>query len=160
LKKEIIIAASSAVALIILLSSTSYLLFPNVSEQTYAASIDAYTQRGGKGSNTWGGNFSTAPAQNDTVHIYAQLRNASNTPQGNRLISYEIHWPASGPQNGSTYGGPRTSVTNASGIAEISQIPIWALQIQERNPQGNWLVYVTASIDDQHVADTLTFSVQ
>jgi hypothetical protein len=158
LKKEITIATCSAVALIILLGSVSYLLFPKVSVQAYTASIDAYTQRGGKGSNTAGGNFFIS--QNDTVYIYAEVRNASNVPQGSRLIAYEIHWPANGSQNGITYGAPQTAVTNASGIAEIARIPIWALQVQGRDPRGNWLVYVTTSIDDQVVVDTLTFSVQ
>ena len=147
-------------ALIILLGSVSYLLFPKVSVQAYTASIDVYTQRGGKGSNTLGGNFSIS--QNDTVHIYANVRNASNIPQGSRFVSYEIHWPVNGPQNGSIYA-IGTEETNASGIVEIpgiTGIPIWALQIQGRDPRGSWLVYVTTSIDGQVVVDTLTFSVQ
>jgi len=157
LKKEITIAASSAVALIILLGSASYLLFPKVSVQASTASIDAYTQRGGKGSNTPGGNFSIA--QNDTVYIFAEVRNASNIPQGNRSISFEIHWPANGSQNGSIYD-VGSSQTNASGIAEIETIPLWHPRFKIQDPQGTWLVYVTISMDDQHLADTLTFSVQ
>lgn len=157
MKKEITIAACSAVALIILLGGVSYLLFPRVSVQAYTASIDAYTQRGGKGSNTQGGNFSIS--QNDTVYIYVEVRNASDIPQEGRFVSYEIHWPASGPQSGSKYD-VNTKVTNSSGIAEIAKISILALQIQNRDPRGSWLVYVTASIDDQPLADTLTFFVQ
>jgi hypothetical protein len=157
LKKEITIAACSAVALIIFLGSVSYLLFPKVSVQAYTASIDAYTQRGGKGSNAPGGNFSIS--QNDNVTIYAEVKNASNIPQGGRLVSYEIHWPADGPKNGSIYV-IGVEETNASGIAEIARIPLWAPLFQVWNPQGSWLVYVTTSIDGQVVVDTLTFSVQ
>lgn len=145
-------------ALIILLSSVSYLLFPMVSVQGYTASIDAYTQYGGKGSNTAGGNFSIS--QNDTVYVYAEVRNASNIPQGSRLVSYEIHWPANRSlQNGIIYN-IGTSTTNASGIAEIETIPLRHPQFNIQDPRGTWLVYVTTSIDDQHLADTLTFFVQ
>jgi hypothetical protein len=162
LKKEITIAACSAVALIILLGSVSYLLFPKVPVQGYLASIDAYTQCGGKGSNTSGGNFSIS--QKDNVTIYAEIRNSSNIPQGGRLVSYEIHWPANGSQNGTIYD-VGTPETNASGIAEIPSlpphiIPIWALALQGRDPRGTWLVYVTTLIDNQQLADTLTFFVQ
>jgi hypothetical protein len=159
LKKEITIAACSAVALIILLGSVSYLLFPRVSVQAYTASIDAYTQRGGKGSSIQGGNFSIS--QNDTVYIYVEVRNASKIPQEGRLVSYEIHWPASGPQNGSIYD-IGTKATNASGIAEISRIQLWAprFQIQNQDPRGSWLIYATTSIDGQPLTDTLTFFVQ
>jgi hypothetical protein len=121
------------------------------------ATLDAFTQLGGRGPNKSGGNFSIS--QNETVYIYAEVTNASDIPQEGRLVSYEIHWPANGPQNGSVYD-IGTSVTNASGVAGIAQIPLWALQIQGRNPQGLWLVYVTASIDDQPLSDTLTFFVQ
>jgi hypothetical protein len=158
LKKEITIAACSAVALIVILGSISYLLFPKVSVQAYSASLDAYTRRGGKGSNAFGGNFSIS--QKDNVTIYAEVRNASNVPLGSYLVSYEIHWPANGPQNGSRYdvGNPET---NASGIAEIGYpIPVWALALQpSRDPRGSWLVVVTASVEGQHLADTLTFFV-
>jgi hypothetical protein len=159
LKKEITIAACSAVALIILLGSVSYLLFPQVSVQGYTASIDAYTQHGGKGSNVFGGNFSVS--KRDNVTIYAEVRNASNIPQGGRLVSYEIHWPANGPQNGSIYA-IGTNETNVSGITEIIRIPLWApeFQVQNRDPLGTWLVYVTTSINEQSLSDTLTFSVQ
>jgi hypothetical protein len=162
LKKAITIAASSAVALIVLLGSASYLLFPQVSVQGSTATIDVFTQLSGKGTDKSGGNFNIT--QNDTVYIYAEVRNASNIPQGSRLVSYEIHWPASSPQNGSIYDSG-TSTTNASGIAEIPSlpphyIPVWALALQGRDPSGTWLVYATTSIDDQPLIDTLTFLVQ
>jgi hypothetical protein len=162
LKKEITIAACSAVALIFLLGSVSYLLFPKVSVQGYTASIDAYTQLGGKGSNVPGGNFSIS--KRDNVTIYAEVRNASNIPQEGRLVTYEVHWPASGPQNGSIYA-IGTNETSASGIAEIIRIPIWApefnfTQFPNRDPRGTWLVYVTTSINGQPLSDTLTFFVR
>jgi hypothetical protein len=125
--------------------------------QGSTATLDAFTQLGGKGTDKSGGNFSIS--RNDTVYMYAEVRNASNIPQGGRLVSYEIHWPANGPQNGSIYA-IGTEETNASGITEIARIPILVLQIENRDPRGTWLVYVTASIDDQPLTDTLTFFVQ
>jgi hypothetical protein len=124
-----------------------------------AATLDAFTQLGGEGTDQLGGNFSIS--QRDNVTIYAEVRNASNISQGSRLVSYEIHWPAHGPQNGSIYA-IGTSETNASGMAEISRIPLWAPEFQtpSQDPRGSWLVYVTTSIDDQPLFDTLTFFVQ
>ena len=153
-------------------SSGSYTVYVNTTDKTGSrgksniataqgstATLDAFTQLGGKGTDQSGGNFSIS--QNDTVYIYAEVRNASNIPQEGRLVAYEIHWPANGSQDGSIYA-VGTSETNASGIARIgiAGIPLLALQDQGRNPQGKWLVYVSVSIDDQPLADTLTFFVQ
>ena len=125
--------------------------------QGSAATLDAFTQLGWKGPSESGGNFSIS--QNETVYIYVEVTNASDIPQGGQFVSYEIHWPANGSQHGTVYN-IGTSITNASGVAVIWQIPLLALQNQGRNPQGMWLVYVTASIDDQPLSDTLTFFVQ
>jgi len=145
LKKEITIAACTAVALIIFLGSASYLLFPQISVQAQTASIDVYTPRGGQGKDQPSDNF----WQNETVTLSAQVKNASDAPLGSRLVSFEVHWPANGTGSILILS---TKTTNTSGIAETSfRIPLSSYS------NGRWLVYVTASVDDQIVVDTLTF---
>lgn len=151
MKKEITIAASSAVALIILLGSASYLLFPRVSVQAYTASLDVFTQKGGQGKDKLGGTF--APLE--WVNLTAQVKNASGDPVGGRLISFEIYKPADA--TGATVVVTGAAPTNSSGMA------IYSFRIPPSiapNTIGSWLVYVTASVEDQVVVDTLTFSVQ
>jgi hypothetical protein len=151
LKKEITLAASSAVALIILLGSASYLLFPKVSVQAYTASIDVFTQKGGQGKDQLGGTF--APLE--WMNLTAQVRNASNNPVGDILVSFEVFKPANAT-TGATIAIVGTAMTNSSGMAVYDfRIPPSAAP----NTIGIWLVYATAPVDDQVVADTLTFSV-
>jgi hypothetical protein len=145
LKKEITIAATSAIALIILLGSVSYLLFPQVSVQAYTATIDVYTQHGGQGKDKPSGNFTKL----ETVHLYAEVKNTSNTPLGAKLVSFEVHWPDNGTGSILILG---TAQTNPSGTAEKSfTIPPSTRSI------GRWLVYVTTQVDEQIIVDTLTF---
>ena len=145
MKKEITIAACLAVALIIVLGSISYLLFPKVSVQAYTAMLDLYTQKGGQGVNKPSGNFTL----NETVLLYAEVKNASNAPLGSRLVSFEVHWPANGSIK---FLG--TGTTNTSGIATYPfRIPPIDSSI------GKWLVYSTVVVDNQLLADTLTFFV-
>jgi len=152
LKKEITIAACSAVALIILLGSVSYLLFPKVSVQAYTASIDVFTQKAGPGKDEPGGTF--APLE--WVNLTAQVRNASNNPLGGRLVSFEVYKPAN-TTTGATIAIAGIATTNSSGMAIYNfRIP----PSTAPNTIGSWLVYVTVSVDDQVVVDTLTFSVQ
>ena len=147
MKKEIAIAACSAVALILFFGSVSYLLFPPVSVQGYTASIDVYTQNGGKGINKPSGNFT----MNQTVILYAEVRNASNMPVEGRLVSFEVHWPMNG--TGSILALD-VSQTNSSGIASyLFRIPVSSYSI------GKWLVYATVDVNGQHLADTVTFFV-
>jgi hypothetical protein len=153
LKKEITIAAASAVALILFFGSASYLLFPQVTVQGYTASIDVYTQRGGKGTGKPGGNFSLSENETVlTVNLYIEVRNASNIPQAGRLVAYEVRRPE-GSTNSSTYdlGSP---FTNTSGIAEVT-IRIYSIP----ESIGKWLVYTTVKMDDQILVDALTFEI-
>lgn len=149
MKKEITIAAASAVALILFFGSVSYLLFPQVTVQAYTASIDAFTQKSGQGKDKPGGNFTPL----EWMNLTAQVRNASNNPLGGRLVSFEIYKPA----NTTTGAIVGTATTNSSGMATYNfRIP----SLLAPNTIGSWLVYVTASVDNQIVVDTLTFLVQ
>lgn len=133
--------------LIILLGSVSYLLFPRVSVEAFAASIDLFSQNGGRGINKPCSNFT----QNQTVTLYAEARNASNAPQVGRFVSFEVHWPANG--TGSILD-LETVQTNGTGIALTQfSIPL------SSNSLGKWLVYSTVVVDGQFLADTLTFFV-
>jgi hypothetical protein len=152
LKKEITIAAASAVALIIFFGSISYLLFPQVSVQASTASIDVYTQKGGQGKDKPGGNFTPL----EWMNLTAQVKNASGNPLGGRLVSFEIYKPAN-TTTGATIAIIGTATTNPSGMATYNfRIPPSLVP----NTIGSWLLYVTASVDDQIVVDTVTFSVQ
>lgn len=134
-------------ALIILLGSASYLLFPRVSVQAYTASNDLYTQNDGRGINKPCGNFT----QNQTVTLYAEVRNASNAPQVGRLVSFEVHWPAN--DTGSILLLD-SAQTNGTGIAStMFRIPLSLYSL------GKWLVYSTVVVDGEFLADTLTFFV-
>ena len=138
-------------ALIIFLGSISYLLFPKVSVQAYTASIDVFTQKGGQGKDEPGGTF----AQLEWVNLTAQVKNASNNPLGSRLVSFEVYKPANA--TGATIAIVGIATTNSSGMAIYNfRIPLSTAP----NTIGSWLVYVTVSVDDQVVIDTLTFSVQ
>jgi hypothetical protein len=159
LKKEITLAALSAVALIVFLSRASYLLFPETPVSVpptppSAPSIDVYTQKGGQGKDQPGGAFSLS--QNETVRLYAEVRDASNKPLGSRLVAFEIHWP-DGPHSGSIYDIGSVPTDSSTGIATIRPI-----QTFDTRPdfKGTWLVYVTTPVDDKTVVDTLTFLVQ
>jgi hypothetical protein len=149
LKREIALAASSAVALIVIFGSVSYLLFPQVSVQGYTASIDVYTQNGGKGINKPSGNFTLNETVPTLVILYAEVKNASNMPAGG-LVSFEVHWPL----NGSILL-VGVSATDSLGIAS------YQFRIRPTNSSsGRWLVYATVDVNGQFLADTLTFFVQ
>ena len=148
MKKEIIIAACSAVALILFFGSVSYLLFPTVSVQGYTASIDVYTQNGGKGINKLSGNFTLNYTMPTLVILYAEVKNASNKPAGG-LVSFEVHWPL----NGSIlFVG--VNMTDSLGIAS------YRFRIPPTNSSlGKWLVYATVDVNGQSLADIVTFFV-
>ena len=147
MKKEIAIAACSAVALIILLGIMSYLLFPQVSVQGYTATIDVYTQNGGKGINginKRSGNFTL----NETVILYAAVKNASNLP-AEGLVSFEVHWPL----NGSILL-VGVNMTDSLGIASYRfRIP------PTDSSKGQWLIYATVDVNGQFLSDTVSFFV-
>ena len=146
MKKEIAIAASSAVALILFFGSVSYLLFPQVSSQGHTASIDVYTQNGGKGINKPSGNFTLNMTMPPLVILYAEVKNASNVP-AEGLVSFEIIPPLNG-----SIPFVQVSVTNSLGIASTQfRVP------PINSSLGRWLVYATVDVNGQSLADTLTF---
>jgi uncharacterized protein YfaS (alpha-2-macroglobulin family) len=105
--------------------------------------IDVFTQKGGMGPNTSGGYF----ALNDSVSLYAEVRNEFNQTMQNQLVAFAIIDP-----NGTSFDY-RVETTNASGIASITtRIPPDAAYI------GTFEAYATTGYQGQMVlSDTLTF---
>jgi hypothetical protein len=108
--------------------------------------IDVYTQKGGQGQNTQGGTF----ALNETVFLYAEIRDSLNQTVPNQLVGFEFKYF-------NTTSVPWTEVTlvqgtNASGIAGVNtRIP----PLSEY--AGTWVVYATTRYNDSILSDTLPF---
>lgn len=108
--------------------------------------IDVYTQKGGQGQNTQGGSF----VLNDTVFVYAEIRDSLNQTVSNRTVGFEF-------KCFNTTSVPWTEVTlvqgtNASGIAGVAD-PIPHLS----EYAGTWIVYATTRYNDVILSDTLPF---
>jgi hypothetical protein len=97
--------------------------------------IDVYTQQGGYGPNSPGGTFLV----NDTVYIYAEVRDELNNTVPYVYVSFEVRDPA----NQSAY---RTQQTDLSGIANITH------RVSEG---GTYQVYVVVQYDQETALDTL-----
>ena len=108
--------------------------------------MDVYTQKGGQGQNTQGGTF----ALNETVFLYAEIRDSLNQTVPNQLVGFEFKYY-------NTTSVPWTEVTlvqgtNASGIAGVNtRIP----PLSEY--AGTWVVYATTRYNDSILSDTLPF---
>jgi uncharacterized protein YfaS (alpha-2-macroglobulin family) len=103
-------------------------------------SIDVFTQKGGIGQNTPGGNFTL----NETVILYAEVRDVLNQTMPSQLITYAIIKPDG------TALAYFTEVTNSSGIANITigLPPVYT---------GTYEVYARTVYNDVVLLDTLTF---
>jgi uncharacterized protein YfaS (alpha-2-macroglobulin family) len=105
-------------------------------------SIDVFTQKGGIGPNTPGGYFTL----NETVILYAEVRDVLNQTMSSQLITFAIIQP-----NGTALAY-FTQVTNSSGIANITiRIPPDAQYV------GTYEVYARSVYNDVVLLDTLTF---
>jgi hypothetical protein len=106
--------------------------------------IDVYTQNGGVGPNMPGGNF----VLNETVVLYAQVRDELNHTVPNQGVAFEIRAP-----NGTDIA-ILTNTTDSSGIANvIIRVPPDPAYI------GTFEVYASTSYQDAVLLDTLTFAV-
>lgn len=107
--------------------------------------IDIFTLKGGIGLNTPGGFY----ALNETVDLYAQVRNESNQGVPNQLVAFAVI----GPNGTRLYYG--STLTNASGIASVSppiRIP------PDSGYVGLFEAYANTKYQGQVVlSDTLTF---
>lgn len=104
--------------------------------------LDVFTQKGGIGQNTPGGDF----VLNETVDLYAEIRDVLNQTTPDQLIGFAIKVP-----NGTSLAYP-VEMTNSSGIAMTSfRIP------PEAGYAGTFEVYARTSYYETVLLDTLTF---
>jgi len=106
--------------------------------------IDVFTQEGGVGPNASGGNFTL----NETVVLYAEVRDELNKPVPNQMVGFEIIEP-----NG-TNPVILAPMTNSSGIAKVTfPLPPDPAYL------GTFEVYVSTQYYGILLQDTLTFIV-
>ncbi|HYB68472.1 MAG TPA: hypothetical protein VEC97_02905 [Candidatus Acidoferrales bacterium] len=106
--------------------------------------IDVFTQEGGVGPNASGGNFTL----NETVVLYAEVRDELNQPVPNQMVGFEIIEP-----NG-TNPVILARTTNSSGIANVTfPLPPDPAYL------GTFEVYVTTQYYGILLQDTLSFIV-
>ena len=103
--------------------------------------IDVFTQKGGVGPNASGGNF----VLNETVVLYAEVRDELNQTVPNQSIGFEIREP-----NGDVVILAR--MTNSSGIANLTfRVPPDPAYL------GTFEVYASTQYNGVVLLDTLTF---
>jgi len=104
--------------------------------------IDVFSQKGGVGPNTSGGNF----ALNETVVLYAEVRDELNQTVPNQSVGFEIREP-----NGTDFAVV-ARMTDSSGIANYTfRVPPDPAYL------GTFEVYVSAQYYGIVLLDTLTF---
>jgi hypothetical protein len=104
--------------------------------------IDVFTQKGGVGPNTFGGNF----VLNGTVVLYAEVRDEFNQTVPNQPVGFYIKQP-----NGTDFAY-LAQTTNSSGIVSVTiRVPPDPAYI------GTFEVYASAQYYGIVLLDTLTF---
>lgn len=104
--------------------------------------IDVFTQKGGVGPNTSGGNF----ALNETVVLYAEVRDELNQTVPNQVVGFYIKQP-----NGTDFAY-LAQATNSSGIVNVTiRVPPDPAYV------GTFEVYARAQYYGIVLLDTLTF---
>lgn len=104
--------------------------------------IDVFTQKGGVGPNAQGGNF----ALNETVVLYAEVRDELNQTVPNQVVGFYIKQP-----NGTDFAF-LTQTTNSSGIVNVTiRVPPDPAYL------GTFEVYARAQYYGIVLLDTLTF---
>jgi hypothetical protein len=110
--------------------------------------FDLYTQKGGVGPNTFGGEF--APGENVTLCV--RMTN-NDFPVENSIIVFEIVGPTNNYLNISFI---RTAVTNSSGIA-YQTFNTQPIDNMPETVLGTWIVTAQSGLDQETVVDTLHF---
>ncbi|MGD0495418.1 MAG: hypothetical protein ABSB28_05190 [Candidatus Bathyarchaeia archaeon] len=105
--------------------------------------IDVFTQKGGVGPNTSGGNF----ALNESVILYAEVRDELNQTVSNQVVGFYIKQP-----NGTDFAY-LAQATNSSGIVNVTfRVPPDPAYV------GTFEVYARAQYYGIVLLDTLTFA--
>jgi hypothetical protein len=139
-KKEVLAASILAISLAVGLGAMSYALF-SAGPTSPSVAMDVFTQKGGQGASTSGGNFEPF----DNVSIYAHL-----TQAGKNLLNCPVALTLEKPDGTQTV---RTVITNDSGVAEteLSLLP------SEGHIIGTWRVLANTTVDNKAVKGTLNF---
>ncbi len=107
--------------------------------------LDAYTSKGGNGLGQDGGSF----LLNETLYLYAELRDAQNQTVPDRIVTFEVRSP-----NGNVFL-TETAQTNSLGMVSlVLVIPADASYL------GTWRVDVNAVYADAILFDEVTFTCQ
>lgn len=114
-------------------------------------SLDIYTQKGGKGSSTFGGIF----GPNEDVVLDIEIKKDS-VPVENQTVTFEIVGPINSYQNISVL---LRTVTNSSGIGStVLKIPLTPEHTAEITT-GTWTARAQIGLDVETVGDTMDFEV-
>jgi len=118
--------------------------------ETVAPTIDIYTNKGGHGTNTSGGTFTT----NETVMVYIETRNELNETASGQLVGFQEYvW------GGSSFFYPiATLTTNASGIATLNFNPTIPDTAAKYVCIATWSTVF--NFEDINVTDSMMFTVQ
>jgi hypothetical protein len=141
-RKELLAASILAIGLAIGFGTISFALFsPTPTTTKLRSAIDAFTQKGGQGANTFGGNFEPF----DNVSIYAQL-----TQSGIGLKNHPVTFKVTRPDGTEIV---RTTLTDNLGVTEtdLSLLP------SEGHIIGTWHTTANATVDNEAVEDTFEF---
>lgn len=154
MKSDILKAVIFAVLAASLLGmGTYYVSTQVVTERRLAVTLDTFTQKGGQGSAI----VSDPYLYNESISIYALMKDESHVPLTNASIAFQISGPLN-PILNVTF--KQTTTTNASGIAVLDL----TIPFQKSSPEtvvGIWTVVATTLItDEEEVVDTLVFEVQ
>lgn len=118
--------------------------------KTVAPTVDMYTNKEGRGSNTPGGTFTT----NETVYVYIETRNELNKTASGQLVGFqESIWGG-----GSNFNLVATPTTNASGIATLGFNPIIPDAAAKYICIATWSTIF--NFEDVNVTDAMMFTVQ
>jgi hypothetical protein len=113
------------------------------------ATIDVYTEKGGRGLNTPSGTY----VLNESIVLYAEVRDTINKTIPNMTVSFGIKF-----FNTTAVPGPTefllSGQTNASGIANAS-----FRMYSDAAYVGTWVVYATVRYNDVVLIDALTFTI-
>ena len=139
--KELIATAILAIGLSTGLVAVSFGLFSEPLPAAKLTLLDAFSQKGGIGPNSSGGNFEPF----DNVSICAYL-----TQGGTSLTNHTVTFLIQAPYSNQTVG---TAVTDSLGLAETT-IPLLPL---EGHDVGTWNVLAEATVDNQNLVDAVNF---
>lgn len=155
MRTDILKASILAVLAASLLGATTYFVSEQIAKEEHKPTftLDAFTPEGGQGSTI----MSSSYFSNESVSIYALVRDASNLPVTNTSVVFQIAGP---PNSYHNVTFEKTMVTNASGIAAIN-ITVPPEQDHPETVIGIWSVVATAQVESgKQIVDSFIFGIE